>query len=124
MKVATAFAIAAWIGLVAASALAIYGLGSFERVYGKWGTFHMILWLAIPFGAVCGIVALGGLMAGSRGPVLAVPNRRLLVASSMFGSVIGAVMLASELVQLAWLAWVLSIVSAFVGGRMLARRSV
>ena len=127
MKVAAAFAFAAWMGFVAASAVAIYGFDSFERIYGKWGTFHMILWLTIPLAVVCGISAFVGLKSGSRGSMVSVPNRRLLAASTMFGAwvsaLVGALALASEFAQPVWLFWVFSILSALIGGRMLAARS-
>ena len=109
--------------MAAMSALAIYGFGRFERIYGQWQTLHMVLWLTIPFAVVCGVGALVGLKVGSAGPLVKVPNHRLWVAGGMYAIVVAALAGVSELAQVVWVPWTFSFLSALAAGAILARGS-
>ena len=90
MRVAAAFASAAWLGIVAAGAVGVYGFDQYALLYGTWTTFMMILWYAAIPSAVAGF---GAWMGSWR--LEGVKRQELVVASFAFGVGAFALMLAA-----------------------------
>jgi hypothetical protein len=91
MKAFAAFGIAAWVGIAAASVIAVYGFGEFERVLGPSTTFRMTLW----YGLIPAVVAGAGAWVGGtlRSKAASLSWRRLLVASLLFAIAVALFML-------------------------------
>jgi ABC-type glycerol-3-phosphate transport system permease component len=82
MRVALRFALAGGIALAIAGAITIFGFGSYERYWGKWGSLQVFLLVSIPYAFVCGLGAYAGIRFRRGGRTLVVPPRTLWIVSS------------------------------------------
>jgi uncharacterized membrane protein (DUF485 family) len=103
MKCFGAFALAAWAGFVVASAISIFELGSYERVYGPSTTFVMVLWYAAFPSLLAGASGWLGTL-GRKRRATTLPAASLIRAALVFGVVLASLTVVAHLVPVAiWL---------------------